>query len=808
MGEPINRQKLVMKYHPAKKQVIFERFSGQDKMEISETSRLYKYMNQKGGFVLQNQGNEFFEDIANVFAGLREAEIDVVTTKNDLEDFNEMVNYYNGGNPATKITVNSLMELPDMDQAYKYVMEYGRETKTILAKYLKELENLNIPDNYSDIKSAVGKMADCAQRAFDGIDKKFNSVAKDDNIRLCFSGVFSSGKSSIINAILGYPILPEAIKPETAKTFSIQSPEGNGAIRVECEIKGEVMIISWNDGKPKLRGNSNIGLLQEFISSNAGKPEYVQVREVLKCLNGDDEENYPEIADVSDEIRVFFPIPLDDEKVHFTIFDTPGTDAGISRHKKILLDALSSQTHSILIFVAAANNLQGSGSRSLVEYLKQVENSKSKTSIDIGRSLFVINWADAIDEDARIELRDNGEIKVMPEKSNNQVVLKDHDDEQNTAILEIDLSSKRMFFTSAKYALLAAEAKNKIASEKQLSKIAKHRDVILDSDGCYFMQDRCAQSQFGTDRIIKESQKALEKAKQSGDDAEIFHVASGLYALENEMVTYGKKFAAAVRTYAIIETVEDAFNTISNQANMLVNRNNQNREEVEMEIEKITDALESAIKAAREKYFSDAGNEGLFSGKDKDALHLSETYIKSNIIDNADAGIKKIYKGKIKYKNGNIYMPKSRIEKIAKMLETVISDFSNDFIGCFEKLLIDKRDDFMESVREAFANNGGLSDDAKVLIPNVIVPEIKDTKVYKSEFTGIMEKLISRDYVFLWFKGPVANRDELSDRMKEKVMDIATKLADSFYKEYREEGSRISGEINKAYMQNLETFSI
>lgn len=808
MSEQTNRQKLIMKYHPAKKQVIFERFSGRDKMEIPETSGLFKYMNRSGRFILQDQSNEFLEDIAHTFAGLEEAKIDIVTTKNDYEDFVEMVKFYNSEKPDTKITINSLTELPDMDEAYKYVIEYGQETKVILTKYLEELETLDIPANYSGIKSAVEQMANVAREKLKGIDEKFNSVARGDNIRLCFSGVFSSGKSSLINAILGYPILPEAILIETAKTFSIQSPKGDGKIKVECKIEKELVIISWSNEKPEiyteLCGNGNVESLQRIVDRKNGEPVYVQLQNVLKCLN--DEE---EVKEVSAEIKVFFPIPLDDEKVHFTIFDTPGTDPDISSHKKILLDALSSQTHSILIFVAAANNLQGEGSRSLVEYLKQFEKSKSKTSIDIGRSLFVINWADAIDMKAREELRDKGEIKVMPKKQENQGDSGDQDDdeEQNDAIHKIDLPTRRLFFTSAKYALLAAAVRNKTASEDQIEEMKDSKaNILSEKRGQYFMQDRCAQSQFGTKRIIENSQKALEEAQKNNDDMEIFHVASGLYALENEMVTYGKKFAAAVRTYAIIENVEDAFNMISSQANMLVNRNKQDRAGIESEIKDITDTLESAMTEAHRKYFPDSGDEGLFSVEDKDALHLSQIYIKNDIIDEAVTGIKKVLKNKIRFKGGQINLTKFRRNKINEVIERVINSFQYELIINFEKLLTDKRDGFIRSVKEAFYNNGGLSDDAREMIPNISVPEIKDANMYRSEFTRIMEDLIEYRFKFI-FRLPMATEKELYDKLEEALMRKTEELVDYFYAEYKKEGDSISGEIHKSYTQNLNTYS-
>ena len=76
-----------MKYHPAKKEVEFRRFQNEKEVDIRNDSRLKHYMNLRGEFVLQDHGNEFFEEIANVFDGIREIEIQVITKKKIMKIF-------------------------------------------------------------------------------------------------------------------------------------------------------------------------------------------------------------------------------------------------------------------------------------------------------------------------------------------------------------------------------------------------------------------------------------------------------------------------------------------------------------------------------------------------------------------------------------------------------------------------------------------------------------------------------------------------------------------------------------------------
>lgn len=113
---------------------------------------------------MQDQGNDFLNDIAAVFDSLPKAKIDVVTTQNDYDDFAEMIDFYNNDKPDVVIEINHAAILPDMNEAYKHVSEYGQKSKAILSDYLKELETIEIPDNMVGVKEAVGQLSDVAQK--------------------------------------------------------------------------------------------------------------------------------------------------------------------------------------------------------------------------------------------------------------------------------------------------------------------------------------------------------------------------------------------------------------------------------------------------------------------------------------------------------------------------------------------------------------------------------------------------------------------------------------------------------------------
>lgn len=147
----MNKQILVMKYHPAKKDVEFQRFQNGHNVPIRPDSRLMQYMKQKGKFVLQDHGNSFFDDIANAFDGLKSVDIQVITTKLDYEDLVQMVDLYNAQSEKCKINLTSLIELPDMATTYLEVNKYGEQAASILASHRQKLYEVDLKNDQVNI---------------------------------------------------------------------------------------------------------------------------------------------------------------------------------------------------------------------------------------------------------------------------------------------------------------------------------------------------------------------------------------------------------------------------------------------------------------------------------------------------------------------------------------------------------------------------------------------------------------------------------------------------------------------------------
>lgn len=779
----MSKQVLQMKYHPAKKEVEFHRFEDGQEIAIRSDSRLMQYMNAKGNFVLQDHGNAFFEDIANVFDGQKDIEMQVVTTKMDYEDFVQMVEYHNADSEECQITPTLIAELPDMAHTFDEVKKYGEQAAEILRKHRQKL--FEIPLENENVKKSAESFAEQIDEERNNIHDKIDSL-NDNAVSLCFTGVYSAGKSTLINALLGYKILPEKITSETAKMFCISSPKANENVTISFEIDNHYTALMWNkqrecfeftcgpmknETKELIQGEVNRVHIEKLA-------QHDQIRAILTMLNNMD--------DVSSDIRIRFPVALDSPNVQYVIYDTPGTDSNYAQHQTVLMDALSEQKQSILIFVAAPNKTEGSGNNALLKYLKEAEEKNSKTSIDIGRSLFVINWSDSIDADARKDLQ-HEEIKYKDDDS-----------------FSIRLADKKLFFISAKFGYAARAVKNGIASEKDQCEFRKGITNMTDKFGGYcYRENRCAKSEFATNRMIERCEEALTDAQERKDDSSVLEVAAGLYALESEILQYGEKYASAVKASAIIDSVDKALSKLSNRA---VSLRESNREEIK-EIEKNIIELRKTINETIEREYSVSSipeNMPLPEEAVK-ALGLDRATLYSAIVGNTKNYMDRELRGWFLGILGRVKVKDRDKDNVRDMINRAIDEYTDQFLTQRKLLLEGKRDAFMDAVKQTIMENGNISKAAKKFFLDVPVPQ-----VVKPGITNWGELYDShcRTENFLMFKGEYLDKTGFIQDVEKMLVNIADSMCVDYSADYRNALESLLMQIKTQFETNLETYSL
>lgn len=258
-----------------------------------------KYMEQCGRFVLQDKGNEFFEDIRKATDGLDNIDINVITTKLDYDDFEQMAEYYNKGQEEFEIKPHLVKELPDMKETFQKVRNYGTEAAdTLMGKKALLMDDLS---DRPAVRSAAESFAKTIDEKVGDIRGKVKNM-DDSNVNLCFAGVYSSGKSALINALIGYRILPESIKSATAKMFRISSPARGESVQVSFLIDNIAAKLEWNDDDKRFEftewpnGNDNRAKIQEKLNEVKAKRQHEQLLALLCVINsmGDGEKCFGE----------------------------------------------------------------------------------------------------------------------------------------------------------------------------------------------------------------------------------------------------------------------------------------------------------------------------------------------------------------------------------------------------------------------------------------------------------------------------------------------------------------------------------
>lgn len=777
---------LQMKYHAAKKEISFKRFQDGEEIEIKVGGALSKYINRRGSFILQDYGNSFFEDIAKVFDGIKQVEIQAIMTKLDYEDLEQMIENYNNDPKRECIFSPTLLaELPDMKKTYEEVKKFGENAIGVLAKNRSKLFDLPL-DNENVCKSAES-FAKLIDEEINSIKDKINSL-NDNHVNLCFTGVYSAGKSALINAILGYKILPEDIESKTAKMFRIYSPEKEGKVRIIFELCNVNTVLMWNSVDEVFefkKGPSENPIRKEIQDlmnkeKEKGKRQDEQVKELLNKLN--------EYGEISSEIKIEFPVPLDTGAVQFTIYDTPGTDSNYEAHQHVLTEALQNQTQSILIFVVKPDGLEGAGNNALLNYLKDAERKNSKTSIDISRSLFVINKADGQTANTRKKLQ-HQEIK-----------------DQEDGKFTIKLEDKKLFFTSALYGYYAKAEKNGTISEPDLSFIQVGKSLLAAPNtpmSFCFRDNRCALSELATKTMIQKCEDALKVAEEKNDDAEIVLICSGLYALENEILQYGEKYAAAVKAFAIIDSVDKALAKLTNQAGSLRDSNQEAISAIERNIKELRKTINNAIE--NEYQSRTISREKAISEEVRKKLKIDSKTLNETLLGETEIYLDKTLKGAF-FGLGKVDFKESDKTKIKDGISKIISEFTDNFITEREKLLKDERDSFIEAVKKAINDNGNISESAKKFFQDIPKPEVSRNRGI-TNLDGIYNSNKRTEKILFFEKERLDKKAFIAD-IKDNLQSIATEMSKEYAGDYQKALETILMAVKSNFEQNLAQYSL
>lgn len=181
------------------------------------------------------------------------------------------------------------------------------------------------------INSSYLSGADCRE-----ISKRIKSIQskrKDTKLYLAVIGEFSSGKSTFINALLGFRLLKEAVMPTTAC-----------ATYIECHAKTLSLKVSFFDGAHFGASEANYDSLKDYLISKYKKAAS-DLNQIITIITSDQQ-----VAKTVKSLKI--KVPGNAIPKNIVIIDTPGFNPGsnsVDNHQEITRNVVENIADAAII---------------------------------------------------------------------------------------------------------------------------------------------------------------------------------------------------------------------------------------------------------------------------------------------------------------------------------------------------------------------------------------------------------------------------------------------------------------------------
>lgn len=272
-------------------------------------------------------------------------------------------------------------------------------TLITLSKSSKYLENArdilpDVIDIFKELSPLVAESVFDKEKIKRELEKF--SDASNDVIPICVIGNYSSGKSTFINALIGYELLPSSDEPTTAKIYKISQSKQSDRATIKFEYDLKSVRIRFNTDSYKFLTNPEANPLTikllEILDTIAADPIPIKLSKALETINGF--ANHEKDEAISDLIEI--EAPFDDDGLwgkiwnNFVIFDTPGSNSASNiKHYQVLQTALEGLSNGLPIFVSEYDSLDSMDNDRLYQDINNMD------ELDNRFTMIIVNKADA-----------------------------------------------------------------------------------------------------------------------------------------------------------------------------------------------------------------------------------------------------------------------------------------------------------------------------------------------------------------------------------------------------------------------------
>lgn len=404
------------------------------------------------------------------------------------------------------------------------ILERSNRKLSVACEVLPE-----IIESFKGVRPLVDECVLSKQKLSDELER-FEDVSSDV-VPICVFGNCSSGKSTFINALIGYELLPSGDEPVTARVYQIRrskQPE-HGSIDFYYDDK-RVMLDFWEE---EISGNIEYEKCELFPSIQGAISEtetagvIQHMNRVLGVLNS--YRSAEPGRGVSDRISVTVPFnPADRwaESRDFVICDTPGSNTVTHEdHLRVLKNALEGMSNGLPVYVAELDSLDTTDNGRLYEEIKGID------AVDERFVMIIVNKADVA------SLPKGG---FVPEKI---IEIKSHGVPSN-------LNSQGIYFVSSILGL-GTKINGEFESESYTEKFEDQSEKFSNPEHKRYKRLYSYNILPGqiSERTVGESEAYASEAL--ADDGEVVTDAnrllfanSGLYCIEQEILRFAEKYSA------------------------------------------------------------------------------------------------------------------------------------------------------------------------------------------------------------------------------------------------------------------------
>ena len=320
--------------------------------------------------------------------------------KEDDESY-DILDFYFNGRVIDFEDLQRACERENENRKNKLDLRYNHETvysDTKLAQNVNNIMDDLLSDRFAELVKEQGEESD-VYKEYEELKDVYEKT-KQKEFRIVFAGLYSSGKSTILNSLIGRNVLPTSDQTCTAKTCKIRhNSRLKKSITLECFDKDENTIFK-----------------EQFKDDIECQKRIWEI-----CPLGETQSNPPDVDLIKLEMDLSHLYPSRDMEKDFIIeiIDTPGCNSSKSstsiskgneiqfdnKDERLALEAITNNDREMVVICADAQDYEDV---SIGKFLKAIHEASSETVGDFNdRFMFVLNKCDLLQYKRNEKIKDN-----------------------------------------------------------------------------------------------------------------------------------------------------------------------------------------------------------------------------------------------------------------------------------------------------------------------------------------------------------------------------------------------------------------